>query len=308
MKKTFLSILLTIGSFGAFAQDAQSKGLLDDPFGHPLMPFYALVSLLVVVTVLILVVGVAMIRVLNTLADRATEERAVREGKVYRPRPTFWSRFVQKANASVALEDEKSIELDHDYDGIKELDNHLPPWWKWLFYGTIGWAGVYMIVYHFSDTLPLMEEEYYNEVAVADEQKKKFLANQPKVSVDENSLTYAKDDAIIAKGKEIYTINCAPCHKNDGGGGIGPNLTDEYWIHGGDVKNVYATVKNGVPEKGMISWSNVLNPEQMRDVSFFIMSLKGSNPPGARGPQGDLYNAGSGEDVKADTVRAQASL
>ena len=153
-----------------------------------------------------------------------------------------------------------------------------------------------------------MEEEYQNEVAIAEEQKKKFLANQPKVAVDENTLTYTKDDAIIAKGKEIYSINCAPCHKNDGGGGIGPNLTDEYWLHGGGVKDVYATVKNGVPEKGMVSWSNVLSPEQMRDVSFFILSLKGTNPPGAKGPQGEVYNAGNDAGVKTDTARAQASL
>lgn len=308
MKKFLISTLLIIGGFGALAQDAQTKTFFDDPVNHPLTPFYALVALLLVVIVLILVVGIAMIRVLNTLADRAEKERAVKEGKVFAPRPTFWKRFVQTANASVPLENEKSIELDHNYDGIKELDNHLPPWWKWLFYGTIGWAVVYMVVYHFSGSLPLMEEEYQNEVAIAEEQKKKFLANQPKVAVDENTLTYTKDDAIIAKGKEIYSINCAPCHKNDGGGGIGPNLTDEYWLHGGGVKDVYATVKNGVPEKGMVSWSNVLNPEQMRDVSFFILSLKGTNPPGAKAPQGEVYNAGNDAGVKTDTARAQASL
>lgn len=308
MKKTFISLLMMIGGFGAFAQDAQTKTFFDDPVNHPLTPFYALIALLLVVVVLVLLVGVAMIRVLNTLADRAEKERATKEGKVYVPRPTFWSRFVQTANASVPLENEKSIELDHNYDGIKELDNHLPPWWKWLFYGTIGWAGVYMVVYHFSDSLPLMEEEYQNEVAIAEEQKKKFLANQPKVAVDENTLVYTKDDAIIAKGKEVYSINCAPCHKNDGGGGIGPNLTDEYWLHGGSVKDVYATVKNGVPEKGMVSWSNVLSPEQMRDVSFFILSLKGTNPTGAKGPQGEIFNAGSDAEVKSDTARAQASL
>ncbi len=306
MKKSIAAALFAVTGLSAFAQDSQPVRFLDDPINHPLTPFYALLLLLVTVALLIIVIGIAMIRVVNTLADRAEKEKAVKEGREYKARPSFWNRFLQTANASVPLEDEKSIEMDHSYDGIKELDNHLPPWWKWLFYGTIGWAGIYMVVYHFTDSLPLMEDEYRHELALAEQQKQKFLAQQPKVQVDENALTYSKDDAIIAKGKEIYSINCSACHKSDGGGGIGPNLTDEYWLHGGDVKDIYAVVKNGVPEKGMVSWANVLNPEQLRDVSFFIMSLQGSNPVGAKAPQGEVYKPLA--PVQADTVRAQASL
>jgi cytochrome c oxidase cbb3-type subunit III len=307
MKKLVTLVVLLANGLSAFAQEAKGTSFLSDPFNHPLTPFYALIFLIVLIIILIMVVGIAMIRVVSALADRAEKERAEKQGKVYRPSPSFWDRFVQTANASVPLEHEKEIELAHAYDGIKELDNHLPPWWKWLFYGTIVWAGVYMVVYHFGGSLPLMEEEYRNEVAVAQEQRSKFLASQPKVNIDENALTYAHDDAIIAKGKEIYSINCSPCHKNDGGGGIGPNLTDEYWLHGGDVKNIFATVKNGVPEKGMVSWANVLSPEQLRDVSFFIMSIKGSNPQGAKGPQGEIFKSATVE-VKADTAQAQSSL
>jgi cytochrome c oxidase cbb3-type subunit III len=307
MKKFFVLTLLTMTGVSAFAQDAQSKSFMDDPVNHPLAPLYALIFLIGIVILLILAVAIVMIRVLNTLTARVEKEAAEKVGTGYKPRPSFWSKFVQTANASVAVEDEKSIELDHNYDGIKELDNHLPPWWKWLFYGTIGWAGVYMIVYHFSNSLPLMDQEYLNEITAAEDQKRKLLADKPKVEIDENTLTYSADQAIISKGKEIYSINCSPCHKNDGGGGIGPNLTDEYWLHGGDVKNIYATVKNGVPEKGMVSWSNVLSPEQLRDVSFFIISLKGSNPQGAKAPQGEIYNTSSSE-IKADTLKSQASL
>jgi cytochrome c oxidase cbb3-type subunit III len=307
MKKLFALTFLIAGTSSGFAQDAQIKSFLSDPVNHPMTPAYALMALLLIVVLIIAIVGIAMIRVLNSLADKAERERAERTGVPFKPRPSFWSRFVQKANASVALEDEKSIEMDHDYDGIRELDNHLPPWWKWLFYGTIGWAGVYMIVYHFSGSLPLMEDEYKNEVSIAEDQKKQFLAKQPKVEVDESTLEYTHDEAIISKGKEIYSINCSPCHKNDGGGGIGPNLTDEYWLHGGDVKNIYTVVKNGVPEKGMISWAGVLKPEELRNVSFFIMSLKGTNPPGAKGPQGEVFKAGTA-DVKSDSSNVQASL
>jgi cytochrome c oxidase cbb3-type subunit III len=307
MKKLFISTLFLMAGLTAFAQEPQIKTFLSDPINHPMTPLYALLALFVIVIVLIVTVGIWMIRILNTLADRAARERAQKEGRVYKPAPSFWSRFIQTANASVPLENEKAIELDHNYDGIKELDNHLPPWWKWLFYGTIGWAGVYMIAYHFSASLPLMEEEYQNEVALAEKQKQTFLANQPKVEIDEKGLTYSADNAIITKGKEIYSINCSPCHKNDGGGGIGPNLTDEYWLHGGGIKDIYATVKNGVPEKGMVSWANVLSPEQLRDVSFFIMSMKGSNPPGAKAPQGEIFKPGANE-IKADTSNVQASL
>lgn len=308
MRKLLTSIFLLVATgTSTFAQEAQNSSFWSDPLSHPETPVFALMLLLVVVVILIMIVGIAMIQVLNTLSDKAERERAEKAGLAYKPRPSFWSKFVQSANASVALEDEKSIELDHDYDGIKELDNHLPPWWKYLFYATVVWAGVYVVVYHFSNSLPLMEDEYRNEVALAEEQKRKFLANQPKLEIDENALSYSADAGIISKGKEIYTINCAPCHKADGGGGIGPNLADEYWLHGGDVKNIYATIKNGVPEKGMVSWATVLSPEQLRDVSFFVMSLKGSNPPGAKGPQGEVFNAGANE-VKADTLKTQASL
>jgi cytochrome c oxidase cbb3-type subunit III len=306
MKKLLLLLPLVGSAMAVHAQEVKPASFLADPIHHPMTPLYALIFLVVVVAILVMTVAVIMIRVLNTLTEDVAKERAGKLGVVYRPRPSFWSGFVKTVNASVPLEQEKSIELDHNYDGIKELDNHLPPWWKWLFYGTIGWSAVYILAYHFTDAMPLMEQEYRNEVVLAEESKRKFLADQPKVEIDENTLEYKVDAAIIAKGKEIYSINCSPCHKNDGGGGIGPNLTDEFWIHGGHVKNVYSTVKNGVPEKGMISWATVLSPEQLRDVSFFVMSLNGTNPPGAKAAQGNPYT--QGPEIKADSLNAQAKL
>lgn len=306
MKKLISVFMMTAFSFSVFAQGAETeKGFLSDPFGSPMLPFYALIALIVLVIVLILIVAVYMIRVLNTLAESAAKERAERLGIAYKPRPSFWSKFVQSMNASVPLEQEKNIELDHDYDGIRELDNHLPPWWKYLFYATVVWGVVYIVVYHFTDSLPLQEDEYQNEVALAEAQKQEFLASQPKVVIDENALIYSKDDAIIAKGRELYSINCSPCHKPDGGGSIGPNLTDEYWLHGGDIKSIYSIVKNGVPEKGMVSWAAVMSPQQLRDVSFFVMSLQGTNPPAAKEPQGDLFQSAP---AATDSLKARASL
>jgi cytochrome c oxidase cbb3-type subunit III len=221
---------------------------------------------------------------------------------------SLWQRFSQKMNASVPVDQEKNIELDHSYDGIKELDNHLPPWWKWLFYGTIGWAAVYIIVFHFSNSLPLSLEEYRAEIAQAEEQARKLKSAQPEPSIDENNLLYTADAAIIEKGKLVFNNNpCGSCHRNDGGGNtIGPNLTDEYWIHGGDIKNIFNTIKNGAVDKGMPAWGKAMSPQDVRDVSFYIMSLQGTNPPNGKAPQGEIFKQTTS--VQSDSTNSQASL
>ena len=306
MRKVIAMLVLTGAGLEVMAQEAQNTSFWQDPVNHPLSPFYGLIALIAIVIFLIVIVAVHMIRVLNALADNLARERARTAGVAYTPKPSIWQRFVRSMNASVPVKEEKGIELDHNYDGIRELDNHLPPWWKYLFYFTIVWAVVYLIAYHVTDSLPLQEDEYENQIVKAEEVKRKYLATQPKLQIDENTLSYSKDDAIIAKGKELYSINCAPCHKADGGGSIGPNLTDEYWIHGGDIKSVFGVIKNGVPEKGMVSWAGVMSPEQLRDVSFFVMSIQGSDPPGAKQPQGTIFN---GDPAGAsDSTRVQASL
>lgn len=248
-----------------------------------------------------------MIRVLNALSENVERERAAKLGVEFKPMPSWWAKFSQAVNASVPVEEEKSIELDHNYDGIRELDNHLPPWWTYLFYATIVFGVIYSFAYHFSSYLPLPTEEYQSELTEAEVLKKNFLATQPKVEIDEASLTYSADAAIIAKGKEIFGANCASCHNANGGGGIGPNLTDAYWLHGSDVKNIYGTIKNGVPEKGMISWAATLSPEKIRDVAFYVLSIQGSNPPGGKAPQGTLA-APPAPEAKTDSTKTQASL
>jgi cytochrome c oxidase cbb3-type subunit 3 len=127
-------------------------------------------------------------------------------------------------------------------------------------------------------------------VKQAAELKKQFASTAPAVAIDENALSYSPEPAILAKGKQIFVNNCASCHKEDGGGNIGPNLTDEYWIHGAGIRDIFNVVKTGVIEKGMIAWSAVLSPEQIRDVSFYIVSIGGTNPPGAKAPQGEKYS------------------
>jgi cytochrome c oxidase cbb3-type subunit 3 len=247
--------------------------------------------MVMVVALLMLVTAFNLLQVLKALTRREAEDRARREGVAFAEPPSWFDTLWSKLNSFVPREKEGDLLMkDHAYDGIQELDNHLPPWWKWLLYGSIIWAAGYLIVYHVTNDLPLMAEEYENEVKQAAELKKQFASTAPAVAIDENALSYSPEPAILAKGKQIFVNNCASCHKEDGGGNIGPNLTDEYWIHGAGIKDIFNVVKTGVIEKGMIAWSAVLSPEQIRDVSFYIVSIGGTNPPGAKAPQGEKYS------------------
>lgn len=301
-----MMMLLTLNT-GAFAQDAATRpAFFTDPFNDPMLPVYILTAFIVITIILVAIVGLYLIRIIDLLTVQAEKERAEKLGIAYAPRPSWWSRFTEKVNAAVPLEEEQSIELEHSYDGIKELDNHLPPWWKWLFIGTIVWSVGYLFVYHFAGSLPLQEQEYQNELAQAEAQAASLATSQPGSVIDESTLVYTPDADILSNGKKVFVINCVACHKADGGGNaIGPNLTDAYWLHGGELKNIFATVKNGVVEKGMPAWGKAMSPKDVRDVTFYVMSLQGSNPPDAKAPQGELFTPAP---AQADTVKTQASL
>ena len=184
---------------------------------------------------------------------------------------------------AVPVKDEKEVLTDHDYDGIQELDNNLPPWWKWMFYITIGWAFVYLIYFHVLNLGPLSAEEYTTEVAQAEEDVRAYLEAMA-LNVDENTVEFVLDDARINSGKSTYTKLCVQCHGSGGEGGVGPNLTDDYWIHGGSIKDLFKTVKYGVPQKGMISWQSQLSPVQIQNVTTYILTLRGTNHPNQKEP------------------------
>lgn len=177
--------------------------------------------------------------------------------------------------------------LDHDYDGIQELDNELPPWWLWLFYITIIWAVVYMIYFHVLGTGPSSAEEYRAEIQAA-----QMKYSQPSggetagVTADQNIVALT-DEQSLAEGKAIFDKNCVPCHGPDGGGTVGPNLTDDYWIHGGSMKDMVKTITNGVPAKGMIAWGPILKPDEIVTVASYVRSLHGTNPPTGKAPEGE---------------------
>jgi cytochrome c oxidase cbb3-type subunit 3 len=309
MRTIILTLIFILTGLTAFAQEAESgSSFWRDPLGDPLFPFYLVTAFVFLTAFLVVIVAVYMLKVLNVFIRKAAEERAEKQGIQYVPQPNLWTKFWNSINAFKPAQEEKDILLDHNYDGIKELDNHLPPWWKWLLYGSIIWAGIYLVMYHVTDTLPLSGDEYQAEVELAQAQKAKFLASNPPAAIDESALEYSADEAIIAKGRTVYVTNCASCHMPEGQGSIGPNLTDDYWLHGGSIKEIFAVIKNGVQEKGMIPWGPVLSPEQIRDVSFYIKSIKGTNPPNPKAPQGELYTEAAQPEadtvVQADTVKS----
>jgi cytochrome c oxidase cbb3-type subunit 3 len=176
--------------------------------------------------------------------------------------------------------------LDHNYDGIIELDNSLPPWWVYMFYGTIIFAIAYCVYFFAYDGFS-QEKELAREMDAAKVQIAKFQeANGP--GIDENTATLLVDATALDAGKAIYEKNCVACHAANGGGGVGPNFTDNYWIHGNTINDLFKVVKYGVPEKGMIPWESQLTPEQMQQVSSFILKeFSGKNVEGGKEQQGD---------------------
>jgi cytochrome c oxidase cbb3-type subunit 3 len=188
---------------------------------------------------------------------------------------------------AVPLEEEESVATDHEYDGIRELDNNLPPWWKYGFYLSIVVAFVYLLNYHVFKISDLPREAYEKELVSAEKSVQEYLKSQA-LNVDENSVVYKNDPAVLKAGKSIFDQYCKVCHGAEGQGLVGPNFTDDYWLYGGDIKDIFKTVKYGA-KNGMKSWKDELNPVQMQSVASFIKSLKGTQPPNPKDPQGELY-------------------
>jgi cytochrome c oxidase cbb3-type subunit 3 len=219
-----------------------------------------------------------------------------------------WKRLNKKLTDAVPIEEEGVVMTDHEYDGIRELDNNLPPWWKYGFYLTIVFSLVYLISYHVTRSSPLQLKEYQTELAEAEASKASQLKSVA-ASVDENTVTTLTDPAIIASGMEIFKGNCASCHGQSGEGGVGPNLTDEFWINGGGINNIFKVIKYGVPAKGMISWQQALKPEAIQKVASYIVTLAGTKPANAKAPQGEIWKAPADSSVAAESAEvAQTAI
>lgn len=180
--------------------------------------------------------------------------------------------------------------LDHEIDGIRELDNRLPRWWVWLFYLTIIFAVFYVLHYHVFGTGKLSAGEYQQEMLVGNKIKEASMA---KFEVTIGGLEPSTDPVVLSQGKQIFLQMCAPCHRPDGGGLVGPNLTDDYWIHGPLFGDNLKTIWNGVPDKGMVTWKGLLKPAEIHAVASYIYTLRGTQPPNPK-PREDQAPANTG--------------
>jgi cytochrome c oxidase cbb3-type subunit 3 len=172
--------------------------------------------------------------------------------------------------------------LDHEADGIRELDNKLPRWWLWLFYLTIIFAAIYMAFYHILGAGNLMAAEYALEMKAGEAVKSVSLS---KFEQSLPTLQPSKDADILTGGRATFLKFCAPCHRADGGGLVGPNLCDDYWIHGSNFVDNVTTIWNGVPQKGMVTWKGTLKPAEIFAVASYIYTLRGTKPPNPKPPE-----------------------
>jgi cytochrome c oxidase cbb3-type subunit 3 len=215
----------------------------------------------------------------------------------------FYKGLIHKLTRTRKVEEEHDLILHHNYDGIRELDNVLPPWWVYLFYGTIVFAGIYLGRYHIFGNDD-QKAEFDKEMAEAKIQVEEYRKTAPDL-MDKEKVTLLTDASSINAGKALFQSNCIACHRADGGGAIGPNLTDEQWINGGGIKNVFNTImEGGRAGKGMIAWKEQIKPTEIQKVASYVLSLKGSNPKDPKAPEGEIWN----DDVAASgggTVNAK---
>ena len=294
--KAMMIFIVVMGSLFSKNLSAQTNSVIADSTKAVTTDFYGGLSyntfwtMASVIFLELLVVFLLVLFIRNIFRAIHPIEKIIVAGKVQTDSwliKTWHKLDKQFFTKAVPLEKEADMLLDHNYDGIKELDNALPPWWKYGFYITIVVAVFYILKFEVWHTGMNPTEEYNTEMTIAKTETDAYLASA-KENVDENSVTDL-DAAGNAAGKAIFAKTCVPCHLADGQGLVGPNLTDEYWIHGGSIKDIFKTIKYGFPDKGMQSWQTTYSPVEMQQLSSYIRSLRGTNPPNPKAPQGDLY-------------------
>ena len=301
IKTMLLLIAFSIPSVYAFAQEATDAAAEivapSSPYisGIPKTEFYFLMGFIgfefIIVFVLLLIIRL-MVRLISNKPELVPQMKAV----IKKP-------FLDRFNKSVAVTNEEVIVLDHDYDGIRELDNDLPPWWRYMFIASILVSVVYLWYYHMADG-PNQIEEYTAQVEKGEQQKAPYLAKSAN-NVDENTVTMVLDQTELGAAQILFQNSCAACHAKDGGGGVGPNLTDAYWMHGGTIKDVFKTIKYGVPEKGMKSWKDDFSPKQIAGIASYIKSLKGTKPEVPKEKQGELLIEGGDKALDSLSTETQ---
>lgn len=295
MKKFLKTLMLAFLITPVFAQeDTANPAEAAERAAHSLFtPTNIFIGVLIVTTLLLLAVALVLLKSFKAMEKELASPTAVPSEDqpmleydqwkaLQKSKPGLWAKILSLK----PLSEEKDILIEHEFDGISELDNPTPPWFNWLFTATIVIAVGYFLTYEVFGWGQNQEQEYVAEMTQAKIEKEKYLATSGN-NIDENSVKESNDAAIISAGLALYTSNCIACHGDKGQGTVGPNLTDDYWLHGGSVNSIFKTIKYGVPEKGMIAWEKTLTPKQISEVANYILSLKGTNPPNPKAPQGD---------------------
>ncbi len=252
----------------------------------PTIQLFLGIVLLILIAIEIIVAAVENI-MLHSLDEKAKERYFAEKDKLPECKwvKSIWIFLIGKKKEGAT---EETIIIDHDFDGIKELDNNLPPWWIYLFYATIVFAIIYHIRFDFIKEYT-QAEEYEMEVAAA----QIAIAEYKKTAkdlVDVSTVELLTDAADLSAGKQIFESNCVACHMADGGGGIGPNLTDQHWILGGGIKNVFSTISEGGRDgKGMVAWKQILKPVEMAQVASYVITLGGTTPANPKEAEGELW-------------------
>ncbi len=275
--------LLGLSTFAQEAAAAEPVKALPNYGGLDATGFWVLVSVVAIEVIAILVLMFFINRMQQELVPAKIKKPSV-------ALQTWWAninnRFFTKA---VPVEREADILLDHDYDGIRELDNSLPPWWKYGFIITVLFSVVYMLHFHVLGSGSNPTQEYEAEMLSAAKQKEAYEARN-KDKVDENNIVMG--DAVgIAAGNEIFQAACWACHGKLGEGGAGPNLTDQYWLHKGSLNDIYQSIKLGFPDKGMQAWEKQFSPKQIQNIASYIITLRGTEPANGKAPQGEVWTS-----------------
>ena len=292
MKKYFQSTIYVIFVIVTFLALAKSFMVYENPFNiyeNPLV-WVALIGFILVVV---------LKEMVNVIAINKAKELQNEKLGIEPEESNAWVKKLLKSwTKAKAVDQEEEIVLDHNYDGIKELDNTLPPWWVYMFYATILFAVIYLVRFEVLDG-DNQTVEYNKAVAQAKAELKAYKANAPATDfITAESVTLLTDAKDLSRGKAVFKLNCASCHLEDGGGSIGPNLTDEFWILGGGVKNVFTTISNGGRDgKGMIAWNKTLKAADIAKVASYVISLQGTTPATPKAAEGDKW-----EDTVKETI------
>lgn len=303
---TVVVIALLLISQTSVAQQAEVVKVLPNYGGLSSTTFYLFLSVISIEVISILFLAFAVKGMYAALLPQKEVVAVPIKESAFRK---WWSGLDKKIfTRAIPVEKEADVMLDHDYDGIRELDNALPPWWKYGFYITIAVAVIYLFNFHVLGTGKNPTEEYAAEMQKAQIEKEIYEANN-KDKIDENNIPLA-DASGLARAKEIFSTKCSPCHGKAGEGGAGPNLTDDYWMHNGSLKDIYHAIKTGFPDKGMQSWATEYTPKEISFLASFVKTLHGTNPLNPKAPQGDLYTestqiSDSSKLIKTDTASSK---